>query len=269
MEINAQTKIAALIKQHPDALESIITLSPDFKKLRNPILRKLMASRTSIAMASKIGGCKPEDFFEVLSPLGFVSDHSVPVEVLSKQKTLKEFVKDIERAHIVPVDVREMLAEGNDPLKLIQQHIKQLKAGQVLKIINTFEPSPLIILLEKQGFEAYVDKIEDKHIETYFYRSKSPENKQHELAEELNEDWDFLLDRYKNQLIDIDVRHLEMPGPMMAILEESEKLKPLTALYVHHKRIPVFLLSELKDRGFEYRIKEMSDTEVFLLIFKP
>src|SRR5690606_27196399 len=57
MLINPQTKIATLLKHHPDALETIVMLSPDFKKLRNPILRKLMAGRTSIAMASKIGGC--------------------------------------------------------------------------------------------------------------------------------------------------------------------------------------------------------------------
>jgi hypothetical protein len=77
MQINSKTKIADLLKFHPDALEAIITLSPDFKKLRNPVLRKLMAGRTSIGMASKIGGCKPEDFFEILKPLGFVSDNSV------------------------------------------------------------------------------------------------------------------------------------------------------------------------------------------------
>ena len=64
--INPQTKIADLIKSHPDALEAIISLSPDFKKLRNPVLRKLMAGRTSISMASRIGGCKPDDFFEIL-----------------------------------------------------------------------------------------------------------------------------------------------------------------------------------------------------------
>ena len=74
MLINEQTKIAALLKHHPDALETIITISPDFKKLRNPILRKLMAGRTSIAMASKIGGCQPEDFFKALAPLGFETD---------------------------------------------------------------------------------------------------------------------------------------------------------------------------------------------------
>lgn len=268
MYINSQTKIAALIKHHPDALEAIITLSPDFNKLRNPVLRKLMAGRTSIAMAARIGGCKPEDFFEKLSPLGFASDQSISVQETPDQKSLKEFVKDIERAHIVNLDVREILSGGNDPLKLIQQYVKDLKEGQVLKIINTFEPTPLIKLLEKQGYESYVDKVDSNLIETYFYKAKPDEIKQDEITTEENNDWDILLERFNNKMVNIDVRHLEMPGPMMAILEELEKLKEDMALYVHHKRIPVFLLSELKDRKFEYRIKEVSDSEVFLLIFK-
>ncbi|MDP4214297.1 MAG: DUF1858 domain-containing protein, partial [Bacteroidota bacterium] len=71
MLIDEQTKIAVLLRHHPDALETIIRLSPNFKKLRNPVLRKLMAGRTRIAMSAKIGGCHPEDFFKKLEPLGF------------------------------------------------------------------------------------------------------------------------------------------------------------------------------------------------------
>lgn len=59
-----------------------------------------------------------------------------------------------------------------------------------------------------------------------------------------------------------------MPLPMLTILDELEKLPQTDALYVYHKRIPVFLLPELKDRKFEFRIKEISDGEVHLLIFK-
>jgi len=54
----------------------------------------------------------------------------------------------------------------------------------------------------------------------------------------------------------------------MTILEALETLPADTALYVHHKRIPVFLLTELKERNFDYRIKEVSEGEVYLLIFK-
>ena len=59
-----------------------------------------------------------------------------------------------------------------------------------------------------------------------------------------------------------------LPLPMLTILDELEKLPNGNALYVYHKRIPVFLLPELQERKFEYRIKEISDGEVHLLIFK-
>jgi uncharacterized protein (DUF2249 family) len=68
--------------------------------------------------------------------------------------------------------------------------------------------------------------------------------------------------------VQIDVRNLEMPMPMMTILENLETLPECKALFVYHKRIPVFLLTELKDRDFDYRIKEIQDGEVYLLIFK-
>ena len=137
-----------------------------------------------------------------------------------------------------------------------------------MKIVNTFEPTPLIRLLEKQGFESYVDLVEKNLIETYFYRNKPAESLQQDTSAGVNNDWNLLLKQFENRMIEIDVRHLEMPGPMMTILEELEKLGPDKALYVHHKRIPVFLLSELKDRNFEYRINEISESELFLLIFK-
>jgi uncharacterized protein (DUF2249 family) len=270
MIINAQTKIAALLKHHPDALEAIVMLSPDFKKLRNPVLRKLMAGRTTIAMACKIGGCKPEDFFEKLKPFGFEADDSKTVEEEKEtgETPIPDFIKELDTSKLIPLDVRSMLAEGNDPLKLIQQTVKTLQAGQVLKIINTFEPTPLVKLLEKQGFQSYTDFAEEDLVETYFYKTTAASGVQLEAVATETNDWEQLLKRFENKLQQTDVRHLEMPMPMMTILEALEKLPADTALYVHHKRIPVFLLTELKERNFDYRIKEVSEGEVFLLIFK-
>ena len=269
MLINSQTKIAALLKHHPDALEAIVTLSPDFKKLRNPILRKLMAGRTSISMASKIGGCKPEDFFEVLRPYGFEADTAAdPAEVLVQQKPMPRFLKQLEAVHIIILDVRTMLAGGDDPLKLIQKTIKELEEGQVLKIVNSFEPTPLVKLLEKQGFQAYVDHVDKELVETYFYRTGPAGSVQFEQVSSGSDDWEQSLKRFENHLVEVDVRHLEMPMPMMTILESMDELQEGAALYVHHKRIPVFLLTELKERNFEYRIKEINDSEVHLLIYK-
>lgn len=270
MLINSGTKIAVLLKHHPGALEAIIALSPDFKKLRNPLLRKLMAGRTSIAMASQIGGCKPEDFFEQLKPLGFEIDGDRVEQPIAPfaEEGLPAFIREAKEEDILNLDVRDMLAQGNDPLKLIQQAVKSLETGKLLRIINTFEPTPLIIILGKQGFKSHVNKIAPNLIETYFYKGENQVAAPAEVSEENHDDWDAQLARFEGKLQEIDVRHLEMPQPMMNILEALEKLPEDVALYVHHKRIPVFLLSELKDRNFDYRIRQTPEGPVFLLIFR-
>ncbi|HMN33090.1 MAG: DUF2249 domain-containing protein [Chitinophagaceae bacterium] len=269
MLINEQTKISTLLKHNADSLEALITLSSDFKKLRNPLLRKIMASRTTISMASKIGKCTPEDFYRVLKPLGFVHDTD-PVDTqedIAPQKPMPDYLKQVDKGLIIELDVRAMLAEGNDPLRLIQQKVKVLNEGEVLKIINTFEPTPLIMLLAKQGFQSFVNEISKDEIETYFYKIDNATKVQLNEDSGTSSDWDNIFEQYSNQLVEIDVRHLEMPMPMMTILETLETLPQDKALYVHHKRIPVFLLTELKDRNFEYRIKEVQEGEVYLLIF--
>ena len=266
MIINANTKIAAILKENPAALESIISINPKFEKLRNPILRKLMAGRTSIGMASKISGCNVNEFFDKLSGLGFEIDLKEPVKVEPKPN-LPAFFISLKPDQIIPLDVRPIIDADEDPLSIIIKTVKQIKQGQALKIINTFEPTPLLSLLKKQGFESYVDYVNDDLVETYFYRA---DNREVEIDDKVNtaDDWDFFIKKYQDNLVTINVQKLEMPGPMMAILEAIETLPADKALFVYHKRIPVFLLPELKEKSFDFRIKEICDGEVHLLIFK-
>lgn len=264
--INANTRIAALLKRHPDALEAIISISPRFNKLRNPLLRKLMASRTSIAMASKIGGCSTNDFFDKLQPLGFDIDRSISEETIEKN-TVPEFMKNANFGKMLVLDVRPVLNSGKDPLQLILKHIKMLEVGQILMLTNSFEPTPLIQLLSKQGFESYVEMTGENLIQTYFH--KKEDTKGHDENKTIpGRNWDEIFDFYKDKMKTIDVRDLEMPLPMLTILDELDKLPDEQALFVYHKRIPVFLLPELTERKFNHRIKEVSDSEVHLLIFK-
>lgn len=265
--INPNTKIATLLKSNPDALEAIVSISPKFNKLRFPLLRKLMAPRTSISMACKIGGCTFRDFAEKLKPLGFEVD-AVTSELNEKTETpLPEFMKIISSENTIELDVRPVLDSGKDPLNLILKEVNKLQPNQILKLSNSFEPIPLIQLLEKRGFETYTEIIDENLTYTYFHKT----NKVQETtanADTAPADWEKVLQGFEGKLKTIDVRELEMPLPMLTILDELEKLSPENALYVYHKRIPVFLLPELQERKFDYRIKEINQGEVHLLIFK-
>lgn len=267
MTINANTRIAPILKYNDNALEAIVSISPKFQKLRNPLLRKLMAGRTTLAAASKIGGCSIDDFFNKLEPLGFTIDRGTkPVE--EAKKPMPAFITSLTKEQIIELDVRPVISSGSDPLNLILEQVKAMLPGQVLKIINTFEPTPLILMLKKKGFETYVDMVDHNLIETYFHKKTENGAAEADTRQPNTWAWAQVLENFGSKIQRVDVRHLEMPQPMHTILEALDQLPADTALYVEHKRIPVFLLPELAQRGFDYRIKEISEGEVHLLIFR-
>lgn len=267
MVINANTKIASILKQNSKALDAIISISSKFEKLRNPLLRKLMAGRTTLSMASKLGGCTLNDFYKKLEPLGFEIDRRTVAEKEEK-KTVPDFIIGLSKQQVINFDVRNLIASGQDPLQQILDKLKTVGPGKALKIINTFEPTPLILMLEKKGFITYVDMMSNDHYETYFYKNVKENAPLIEKQVNQQNDWEQLIGQFGSHIKTIDVRHLEMPRPMHSILEAMDDLPDATALFVYHKRIPVFLLPELKERGFDYRIKEISDGEIHLLIYK-
>ncbi len=269
MIINADTKIAAILKKDPSALESIISISPRFTKLRNPILRKLMAGRTSLQMAANVGECTLQDFYDKLRGLNFEIDSEIK-KTTRPAEPMPAFMKALDTTNIIELDVRPVLEAGNDPLSIILDTIKSIIPGRALKIINTFEPTPLIALLGRKGFESYTTIGSDNLMETYFYKSagQTAGLEIHRMVHQ-KDDFQNVVDQSADNLIYLDVRQLEMPLPMTTILEALENLQPGKALFIYHKRIPVFLLPELAERNLDYRIKEMPTGDVHLIIYNP
>ncbi|RYZ25849.1 MAG: DUF2249 domain-containing protein, partial [Chitinophagaceae bacterium] len=234
MIINANTKIAPILKQNAAALDAIISISPKFAKLRNPLLRKIMAGRTTLAMAARLGGCSVDDFYKQLEPLGFEIDRQTIVPE-GKEVQVPDFLLSLTKEQLTGLDVRPVIASGDNPLQTIMEKIKEVQPGNVLKIINSFEPAPLIMMLEKKGFETYTDRISDDHVETYFYRASNTAAEETKAEQPATSNWEQTLEKFTNRLQQLDVRHLEMPQPMLAILVALDRLPNETALYVYHK----------------------------------
>ncbi len=266
MNINAHTKLSSLLKEKPEVLETIINLSPKFNKLRNSVLRRVIAPRTSILTACKIGDCTVKEFFQKMESMGFKVDHESVIDTGEEEKR-NDIIPNFKEADIVILDVRPVIDSGEDPLRIIMAEVKNLRTGQILKLVNTFEPLPLIKILEKQGFEIYKECINENLVNTYFHKIES-KNLAETNAQNKKEGWEEMFQLFKEKMEAVDVRLLEMPLPMHTILEALQKLPTDKALYVIHKRIPVFLLPELADQGFDYRIKEVAPGEVYMLIFK-
>ncbi|GAA4442539.1 hypothetical protein GCM10023188_42350 [Pontibacter saemangeumensis] len=270
MDIAATTKISSLIKENPDAVEAIASISSHFEKLRNPLLRKLLASRVTIADAARIGGCKVEAFYEKLAPLGFTvsssqgSTRALTAEAGPRPAALAQLPPE----NIITLDVREAIAAGHDPFQRIMGAVQKLNSTNALLLVNTFEPTPLFAILAKKGYAAYAEVQGPDLVHTYFWLSGGGEATPSETKAP-NRDFEQLLHRFGNSKVrSIDVRHLEMPQPMVTILGELEQMPPGEALYVTHRRVPQFLLPQLEERGFTHAIREVGPAEVHLLIYK-
>ncbi|HMR84872.1 MAG TPA: DUF2249 domain-containing protein, partial [Niabella sp.] len=236
--------------------------------------------RVTVAEAAKMGGCKVEDFERVLQPLGYrftgneqqAANAAVPTDTTGKEKP--HWLKAPPEEDIIKFDVRPIIEHGVDPLKEIMRKFKEVPDGKILCIINTFVPTPLIHLLEKDKAEAsFVDTISTMEFHTYFLkRQKNTSGTDTTKAKTVMHDaasFEKICSLFNGEKRKtIDVRDLEMPLPMQTILAELETLPAGHGLYVHHKRVPVYLLEELASKDFPVHIYNIGEGDVKMLIFK-
>jgi TusA-related sulfurtransferase/uncharacterized protein (DUF2249 family) len=269
MIVNAQTKISKLINENPEAIEVIASINKHFSKLKNPVLRKLLAPRVNVAEAARIGGATVEEFLNRLKTIGFEVDLSSKESEINNSNITNK-MEEISKRKLVSLDVRPDIERGEDPFKRIMGILKDMPDDSVLEVINVFEPIPLINVLKERGYESLTERPEERDVRTYFWRSGEVKTVD-ELpkVDEVEEpSFEQKLKSFGDKLITIDVRGLEMPEPMMNILIETEKLPEGYGLFVHHQRIPQYLLPELKKRGLNILHRKEDENSVKLLIYK-
>lgn len=271
MEINSKTKISALIKENPETIEVLISVNPHFSKLRNPILRGILASRTSLADAASIAKCDIVPLFDSLAKIGFKPEYESSInEELIKSSTNPNISEAIHQSKINALDVRPTLERGEDPFSEIMGELAKLQNGYVLEVINSFEPTPLIKIAHTKGFDSMVE-VKGDAVYTYFMKTGEAKKEVHsdDLVFKISvAEHEMRKANCNKKINEIDVRELEMPLPMVTILRELEKLPENGALYVHHKKVPQYLLPELAERNFRTWIAEVDDQNVKLLIHK-
>lgn len=271
IKINDNTRISEIIKADKAAIEAIAEVSSPLQRLKIPVLRKVMASRVTIAEAAKMGGTTVNAIVKALEPLGFEYETVSKVQEHNSSKPRWLLQADVNQ--ITRFDVRSIIESGVDPLREILSAFKEVKPGSVLCIINSFIPTPLIHLLQQEKAEdSYVETVNDNEFHTYFLKKgnaetikKTAQDKiiMHD-ADSFNEAYQHFL---KDKIREIDVRNMEMPLPMQTILTELETLPKDEMLFVHHKRVPVYLLEELAERDLKIHIYNVEEGNVKMLLY--
>jgi uncharacterized protein (DUF2249 family) len=63
--------------------------------------------------------------------------------------------------HFKILDVRPLLAQGEEPFNAIRARVDQLVPGQGLTVLAPFLPAPLIEMLKSEGFRSTMERHAD------------------------------------------------------------------------------------------------------------
>ncbi|NOR54345.1 MAG: DUF1858 domain-containing protein, partial [Candidatus Aminicenantes bacterium] len=117
-QITPATKISALLDQFPQLEEVLMKMAPEFKKLRNPILRKTIAKVASLRQVAALGKVSlPEMINTLRTEAGIQGLFSEDVSgmTLSKDKPSWFFESKI----VANLDIRPLLESGEQPIQYV------------------------------------------------------------------------------------------------------------------------------------------------------
>jgi uncharacterized protein (DUF2249 family) len=159
-----------------------------------------------------------------------------------------------EASHRVVLDVRGDLARGEEPLAKIMAAVKALGDDEVLELHAPFEPVPLYEVMRRRGWSHRTERRAADDWTVCFYREPSPAAGQ------------TCTGARPAARTTLDVRGLEPPQPMVAVLEALDGLGAADRLEVIHSRRPVFLYPQLDERGFVHETDELEPGVVRIVI---
>ncbi|MGZ6143439.1 MAG: DUF2249 domain-containing protein [Myxococcales bacterium] len=141
------------------------------------------------------------------------------------------------------LDARPILAKGGDPFRIIMRTVGELAPDEALHLVVSFDPLPLYTVLKNQGFGSHT-QIEGGTFHVWFFRDAAAAKPVHPPVGGYAERTGL------KEPVELDVRGLEPPQPMIAILEKLVELGDGAQLLVRHHREPVLLYEKLQARGY-------------------
>jgi uncharacterized protein (DUF2249 family) len=255
--IRPDDRISAVLARDERLLDVLVSTAPAFARLKNPLMRRTMASLVTVQQAAQIAGLDADALVDRLNraladggaaparPPPQASTSSTAPTSTPVPATLLATPPEL----LVDLDVREELRAGREPFARIMGAVRDLAPGSVLRLRAIFEPAPLYGVLAKKGLSHFTERIASDDWRVWFFRDAgapaAPSAPQSAITE-------------GDDVVILDVRDLEPPEPMVRTFEALETLPRGKTLVQLNVRVPQFLLPKLDERGFSYEIHEQS-----------
>jgi len=157
--VTPETRIGDLLAAYPEAEAILVGLAPQFKALKNPVLRRTVAKVATVAQAARVGDLQvPEMVHALRAGLGL--DRGTVEAGATVDLPEPAWFADAQPAATLDADA--LLAAGRTPVGEASARLAELEPGGILLLDASFEPAPLVDALRTKGHEIWVDKNQDQ-----------------------------------------------------------------------------------------------------------
>lgn len=164
-DITIQTKVGEILDHYPELEDVLLSMSPAFVKLKNPILRKTVAKFASLKQAAEIGNVDLSVMIRTLRQAAGLTLSAVDDQNSEALKEPKPEWVNIESVSVV-FNACPIIDGGGSPMQEILSKAGSLEKGQILKLQTPFVPAPIIDILKGKKYQCWSTKNGDV-VETY------------------------------------------------------------------------------------------------------
>jgi len=162
------------------------------------------------------------------------------------------WVSSLDEENCLRMDVRPVLKAGRDPLDRILAQVDRMAPEDILLIEAPFDPIPLRRLMADRGFDSHVTRVAEGHWRVCFRRGEA------RRLPELPDLPAFPM-TWRDGVLEMDLRGLEPPNPMIAILKVIESGEGGDDFTVRLMRDPIYLYPELVECNWQAQVTGQDD----------
>jgi hypothetical protein len=166
--ITPDSRVGELLDRWPHLEAVLVELSPRYRALENPVLRRTIAKVATLRQVSAVGGVPLATLIERLRAAAGLAPLAVSEAESGAPGERPPWAVDgaVTRRH----DARAAIEAGEHPLPKVMADLATLGEADVYELLTPFVPAPLVDLAREKGFASFSVSEGDALVRTWFRR---------------------------------------------------------------------------------------------------
>jgi len=168
--ITPESRVGELLETYPQLEEVLISISPTYKALRNPVLRRTVARVATLRQVARVGNVPLAALVNRLRAEVGQGEAEMTAEAEAAAAEAPGWAAETAAAR--RYDARADIESGGHPMPTVMAELAKLAPGEVFMLLTPFEPAPLIDVAKQKGYAAFTRRAESDLFYTFFRKGE-------------------------------------------------------------------------------------------------